>query len=54
MKPVNARLIAWDGGSDTSVVHLTFEIYKEDLVGLEYQRPEFVLEITPVEKLFEK
>ena len=54
MKPVNATLTAVSGGTDSAVMELTFEIKKEDLAGLNYTRPEFVLEITPIEKLYEQ
>lgn len=50
---VNATLTTIKGGSDSAVVELTFEIKKEDLAGLDYTRPEFVLEITPTEELFQ-
>ncbi len=50
---VNATLTAYEGGTDSPVVRMTFEIKKEDLAGLEFSRPEFVLEITPAEKLYE-
>jgi len=50
---VNAILTAYEGGTDSPVVKMTFEIKKEDLSGLDFSRPEFVLEITPTEKLYE-
>ena len=50
---VNATLTACEGGTDTPVVRMIFEIKKEDLAGLVYTSPEFVLEITPTEKLYE-
>lgn len=49
---VNATLTAYEGGTDSSVVKMTFEIKKEDLAGLNFTRPEFVLEITPTEDLY--
>lgn len=54
MKPVNATLVSFRGGTDTPFVRMTFDIKKEDLAGLKYSRPEFILEITPAETLFEK
>ena len=54
MKPINAILTKTAVCSNAPLVGLTFQIKKEDLAGLEYTRPEFVLEITPAEKLFEK
>lgn len=50
---VNATLTAYEGGTDSHVVKMTFEIKKEDLAGLDFSRPEFVLEITPTEKLYQ-
>lgn len=49
---VNATLTAVSGGTDTSVVEMTFQIKKEELAGLHYTRPEFVLELTPTEDLY--
>lgn len=49
---VNATLTSFEGGTDSPVVKMTFEIKKEDLAGLEFSRPEFVLEITPTEDLY--
>lgn len=51
---VNATLTSVSGGTDSAVVEMTFQINKEDLAGLKYTRPEFVLEITPIEKLYEQ
>ena len=50
---VNAILTTIEGGTETPVVKMTFEIKAKDLAGLDYTRPEFVLEITPAEKLFQ-
>lgn len=49
---VKATLTAYEGGTDSPVVKMTFEIKKEDLAGLNFTRPEFVLEITPTEDLY--
>ena len=49
---VNARLISYEGGTDTHVIKMTFEIPKEELAGLAYSRPEFVLQMTPAEELY--
>ena len=51
---VNAKLVSIEGGTDTPIVKMTFDIEAKDLAGLEYARPEFVLDIIPFEKLFEK
>lgn len=50
---VNATLTTVSGGTDSAVVEMTFQIKKEDLAGLKYTSPEFVLEITPTEKPYE-
>lgn len=54
MKPiiVNATLVFTGGGTDTPFVRMTFDIKKEELTGLDFSRPEFVLEITPTEDLY--
>lgn len=54
MKPiiVNATLVSIGGGTDTPFVRMTFDIKKEELTGLDFSRPEFVLEITPTEDLY--
>ena len=49
---VNALLVSYEGGTDTPFVRMTFDIKKEELTGLEFSRPEFVLEITPTEDLY--
>ena len=49
---VNATLTAVSGGTDTPVVEMTFQIKKEDLAGLNFTRPEFLLDIIPVEDLY--
>lgn len=49
---VNATLTTVSGGTDSAVVEMTFQINKEDIAGLKYTRPEFVLEITPTEDLY--
>ena len=49
---VNATLTTVSGGTDTSVVEMTFQIKKKDLAGLNYTRPEFLLELTPTEDLY--
>ena len=55
MKPiiVNAELVSYES-TDTQFVRMTFDIKKDDLAGLKFSRPEFVLEITPAETLYEK
>ena len=50
---VNAKLIAEEGGTDTPVVKMTFEIPRDELSGLKFSRWEFVLDIVPVEDLVE-
>ena len=52
MKPVNAELKNFLVVGP--IVEMTFQIKKEDLTGLNFSRPEFVLVITPAEKLFEQ
>ena len=49
---VNALLVSYEGGTDTPVVKMTFEISKEELAGLTYSRPEFVLQMAPAEELY--
>ena len=47
---VNATLKEVSGGTDTPLVTMTFQIPKEELVGLEYSGLEFTLDIKPKEK----
>ena len=49
---VNATLTAISAETLSPVVEMTFQIKKEDLAGLHYTRPEFVLELTPTEDLY--
>ena len=48
---VNAQLISYEC-IEPHVIKVTFGIPKEELAGLAYSRPEFVLQITPAEELY--
>lgn len=49
---VNATLTEISAETLSPVVEMTFQIKKEDLAGLNYTRPEFLLDIIPVEDLY--